>query len=320
MNNRSRTERLCIHCGRCTRNCSFLSKYDINLAGFASRPDLALHCFLCGRCKQECPVDLDGRLVAMEHRIEDPHDFRMLKFMKSPYKLRNNSSQKTDDLIFFGCNFLGYYPRTTMQMIDALCNETVGFSVDCCGKPVYETGDRSASQTNKEHLNRLLRKKQVKRLITACPNCYYYLKDKLKVPVVSIYAYLKERGIGMPIKEQAHIFAPCPDKETWELLSDLRFFVSDTKLSPSRTNCCGMGGLASRKEPELVEGYLNELRALDVPNLYTYCATCSGQFQKHGLTNVKHIVSEILGVHEEVDLSFAKNVIRAKFIPHSHHR
>ena len=46
----------CIHCGLCTRKCSFLTKYKMDLHAFAERPELAYHCFLCGDCKAVCPT------------------------------------------------------------------------------------------------------------------------------------------------------------------------------------------------------------------------------------------------------------------------
>ena len=42
----------CIHCGKCTRKCSFLQKYSLDLQELARHPELAYHCFLCGACSR----------------------------------------------------------------------------------------------------------------------------------------------------------------------------------------------------------------------------------------------------------------------------
>ena len=51
----------CVHCGICTQNCLFLQKYGMDIGKIQSHPELAYHCFLCGRCTQVCPLGIDGR-------------------------------------------------------------------------------------------------------------------------------------------------------------------------------------------------------------------------------------------------------------------
>ena len=58
----------CIHCNLCKKNCDFLKKYDMDLEGFSKREDLAYHCFLCGKCNQVCPKDIDGKEIALNMR------------------------------------------------------------------------------------------------------------------------------------------------------------------------------------------------------------------------------------------------------------
>ena len=60
----------CIHCGSCTKKCSFLAKYELDLAAFSNRSDLAYHCFLCGDCAAVCPKKIDGRAIALALRKE----------------------------------------------------------------------------------------------------------------------------------------------------------------------------------------------------------------------------------------------------------
>ena len=43
----------CIHCNKCVKKCSFLTKYNIDLEAFSKREDLAYHCFLCNDCKND---------------------------------------------------------------------------------------------------------------------------------------------------------------------------------------------------------------------------------------------------------------------------
>ena len=58
----------CVHCGLCTKHCLFLDKYHMDLQQFQEKPELAYHCFLCGKCKTVCPKQIDGRAIALQNR------------------------------------------------------------------------------------------------------------------------------------------------------------------------------------------------------------------------------------------------------------
>lgn len=100
----------CIDCKKCKDQCVFLSKYNLDLAGFAKREDLRYSCFLCGKCKQVCPVNLDGKEISLYMRKNNPKGSFKVKFMKENYKFKNTSSKKAKDLIFLGCNYPGFFP------------------------------------------------------------------------------------------------------------------------------------------------------------------------------------------------------------------
>ena len=61
----------CIHCKKCTRHCSFLSKYELTIGDTDKLRPLAYHCFLCGECTRVCPKDIDGRQIILDMRIEE---------------------------------------------------------------------------------------------------------------------------------------------------------------------------------------------------------------------------------------------------------
>lgn len=304
----NKVKKNCIHCQQCTKHCSFLRKYSMDLSSFAERKELAYHCFLCGACHRACPKHLDGSRLSQEMREENPQGFRVMKWKKVPYKFANNSNKISKELLFLGCNFPGYYPETSRMLIDTFEKYQIDFSIDCCGKPVYETGDSWMTQKSIQHIKNLIDRKNIERLICVCPNCYYYLKDRLETEVISIYEKLQELGIGEKIEGQAYIFQPCPDKEHKEILRSMQPFLNGYILSNSDINCCGLGGLARKQEPELADGFLKLLEQKETKDVYTYCATCSGSLSKGANNNIKHLLSEILGVREETNQRFAQNV------------
>ncbi|QKF64752.1 (Fe-S)-binding protein [Campylobacter corcagiensis] len=308
----------CIKCGVCTKKCDFLKKYNLDLVDFANRPDLAYHCFLCDVCTQVCPADIDGVKISLNLRAKNPKKFSYLNFskqspFKSPYIYSNNSKNPSCELMFFGCNFPGYFPKTTKILIDLFAKNGVDFSIDCCGKPLFEANLEFLKTKN--HLLDLFNKKGVKRIITACPNCYYFFKDHYKfenIQISSVYEKLNELGLMDDIEEQMNLFFPCPDKFRREIFSEFKKYIN-FKNSFRGVNCCGMGGLAKSQEPEIYENGIEMVRQKGGQNVYTYCATCAGNFAKNGIKNVRHLTSEFLGICESPDTNYAKNVMKFKF-------
>ena len=304
----------CIHCSACTKKCSFLTKYEIDLGEFAKNPSLAKSCFMCDSCLRACPLDLDGAEVAIAHR-EDLGGYGAVKFMKSPYKFRNNSKIKSKDVLMFGCAFPGHYPETTKYLID-LFEGKMDFSIDCCGKPLEDSGLISDFEKNLERLKKIYKEKGVERIVTMCPNCFYFFKghmDKLNIEVISIYQKLQEENLLNVIDDEAEIFMPCPDKRTNELLKQIKPFVPNGKVKFRKVMCCGMDGGAKSKEKDLADEMMNKVKSEIKDNIYTYCASCSASFGKSNVKNVRHILSEILGVKEKVDLNYFKNALKLKF-------
>ena len=299
----------CLDCSLCTRNCDFLTKYGLDLADFASRDDLAYSCFLCGRCYEVCPVDLDGREISLIHRKNE--GFGMMKFEKSLYKFRNNSNKKTKDLLWLGCAFPRAFPETTKKMIEIFREDGCDYSIDCCGKPVFESGDKDRAQNNIDHVKMLLLKKKVKRVVTCCPNCYHFFKDYTDINVITIYEKLYELGVGKVLEDEFHIYHPCPDKVHKEMFKDLKHFMPNAKSDYKDVLCCGLGGLASRDEPEIAKAFLDRLKNYE-SMVTTYCASCSIQFTKNGIAN-QHALTMILGTDEKVVPTSLARLIKMKF-------
>lgn len=303
-----KTKKECIDCGRCTKNCLFLEKYGIHLKDFTEREDLRYHCFLCDKCRDVCPKDLSGREIALELRRENPKDNRYVQWLKNPYKFRNTKYTKTKDLLYFGCNYPGYYPKTCEKLVEIAKEQDCDYSIDCCKKPIVEAG--STVDYVKEDL--AFQQKKVDRLVCLCPNCYHLLKEKLQVQVISIYQWLWEKGIGEKITEKAEVFFPCSDRYKLEIFPYIQKYLDDYEDAFQSVNCCGLGGGAKGFEKEILEQTGKNLRDLQTKNIYTYCSSCAGIFQTYRLKNIKNFLSEILGVHEVVSPDYGKNVIRWK--------
>lgn len=304
----------CIDCDICQKNCAFLEKYKINLKGFSEKPDLAYHCFMCGRCQKVCPKNLNGRRLALEFREKEKQAFTLLRWQKNLYKFRNNSSLKSHELIFFGCNFTAFFPETTKFLIDLFGPKGVDFSIDCCGKPLSEAGWTENSDRVVMHLKNLFDHKASETVYCVCPNCYYFFKQaSLPVRVLPIYELLKKYAVGEVLTERLPLYLPCPDRKTQDILNSLSAFVPNFDLPFEKINCCGAGGLAQKVERDIAEGWRKKTARLCEGKILTYCATCCSQFRKDPRLKSYHALSEILNIHEVASPKFLKNAVQLKF-------
>ena len=313
----------CIHCGLCTRTCAFLQKYKLDLKSFGEHPELAYHCFLCSDCSLACPKKIDGRAVALALRRESVTEnggkiaekgYTALIAEKKDYLFRNQKGAGRRSVFFPGCNFPSFFPETTAYL-EKLLKDTadIGVWYDCCGKPISELGLAGQESKGLEALKQRIAKFGIEELIVLCPNCYHFLKPRLDIPVVSIYAKLQELGLGGKIvEEHVNLFVPCPDKGTLELEKTILPFIEGEHENIKGIQCCGLGGCAAGKEPEISASFASDLKDRNLPNVYTYCASCAGKFRRSGVKNVHHVLVDILGTEEQSELSFKSIWNRAK--------
>ena len=313
----------CVHCGCCTSVCGFLKKHKLDLQDFAGHPELAYHCFLCSECYRACPRDINGREVALAMRRDSVADnggkiaekgYTGLIAEKKDYLFRNEKKAKKKTVLFPGCNFPSFFPKTTEYLAKLLKDTAdIGVWYDCCGKPVSELGLAKEDAQGLDALQRRIEKHGIEEIIVLCPNCYHFLKPRLDIPVVSIYDKLRELGLGSQIHEEnANIFVPCPDKASLVLEKSLLPFFDGAHENIKGIQCCGLGGCAAGKEPEIASSFAEMLKDRNLPNVYTYCASCAGKLRRGGVSNVRHVLVEILGTGEQAEVSLKSLWNRAK--------
>lgn len=309
----------CIGCGKCTKSCTFLEKYGMDLRAFSEKPELAYGCFLCGRCTEVCPVSIDGKEIALRMRTARCEEnggmlteqgFQGLLWEKNPYRFRNYRRGRSASVLWTGCNFTGFFPKTEKQLIKCLSEHGIGVIYDCCGKPVEELGLIQDAERNLAVIGEKLLDAGVRELIMVCPNCYYYMRGKLpaEISLTTIYRKLSDLDIGKQIiscsanngSPEFPLYRPCPDRQDELFLSDLApFLPNEAELETfSGLECCGLGGCAAVKEPELAAGMSEKARSMGGGKLYTYCASCISQFRRKGMPDAQHVLPLILGIDE----------------------
>ncbi len=315
----------CIDCGKCTRHCLFLKKYNINLKEYAGLPELAYNCYLCGECKRVCPLDIDGRQLSLnlrEKRIKEGYKlhrngYGVLLLEKKNYIFKNYKKVNSKLAFFPGCNFPAYYPDTTKMISEKLKN-SFGISTifDCCGKPIADLNLEKEKDEIRNRLNNKFKELGIEELILLCPNCYYYFQHNLDIKVSMIYEY--EEIMGSLIDKDnsskigGAIFLPCPDKDSRTIYKMLEKYIDNSNIQEIKEiQCCGAGGCASIKEKQLTKDMQEGFKNYD-EKIYLYCATCSGMITKSN-PNVEHILCKLLNTNEKISEGISTVINRALF-------
>ena len=113
------TVEACTHCHVCQNQCEFLKKYGIDIGDTEKLKELSYHCFLCGKCTEVCPENIDGREYFLNLRREkveksggtlEEKGYGMLLKEKKDYIYRNYRHAQGESILFPGCNFPSFYP------------------------------------------------------------------------------------------------------------------------------------------------------------------------------------------------------------------
>lgn len=300
----------CVSCGKCTAACAFLRRRGLDFSDPARLAPLADHCFLCGKCAEVCPERIDGRARflalrrAARRHGEAPGRGRALMLLeKRNYLFRSWRGAQGESVLFPGCSFPSFYPETTKKLVRLMAAHGIGTAFDCCGKPVAELGLERQEARILARLQKNLRRRGVRELVTVCPNCFDYLRGRLDVRVVSIYDKLAELGLGEPLPEaERAVFRPCPDRAEGAWLRAMSPWLRGGCESLCRAQCCGLGGSAAAAEPEAAAAMLDDVRdELGGRTLHVYCASCAGQFTRAGI-ETEHLLCAVLGSAERADV------------------
>lgn len=236
---------------------------------------------------------------------------------KRHYPFRNYPGKSCETLFFPGCSFPAQFPQT-MAALSKLCRtHGVGVAYDCCGKPVAELRRERDAGRIARGITRRLERLGVREVVCLCPNCMAYLSGTLELPVISIYALLDRWGYACQKAPSAGtLFMPCPDRKQGEILAEIGALLPLNDLSIlDRAPCCGLRGDIAAHGPAAGDKLCALAREqADGRTIYTYCASCSGQFQRHGCGRVRHLLCALLGVEEAPDATHALlNRARFKF-------
>ena len=332
----------CTECGACVAECLFLTNLGMTPKKMAEdlmgeidvTKTYPYSCFLCGLCKSLCPNDVDVADMILEARKAIASSYGPLNacyklfladeqnFIMDAYKRRRGISYeaytpKEFQYAFLpGCAMACFSPKATVKVYELLKDElqSVGIIDMCCGKPMYDIGLADRASNWLDRISSELKGRGSTTLVTACPNCYYYLKAKLKgkFEVATIYDFignkLKDKIKGLTVT----IHDSCPDRHEGIFAKWVRDLLSkceivEMKHSRERTLCCGAGGLVSCIDPSLPSNLmskrLEEILETGAQIVVVYCYSCANMYWSlQPALDVKHVLNLALQVEDESEV------------------
>lgn len=241
----------------------------------------------------------------------------MICLEKAHYPFKKYPTKQCETVLFPGCNFPSQFPKTTDAVAKICTEHGCGVAYACCGHPLDGYGKEGGTDRVLADVAKRLKKVGCKRVVVLCPNCWKLMKERFELPIISIFEYLKE--IDYPVNKEFSegvLFNPCPDKAKRILEGEIRDMANlDSVETLAKMGCCGLLPSVMSKGPEAVQASTNKiLDAAGDKKIYTYCASCLGQFSRMGNNNVAHVLSVLMGVEETPDSANAfKNRASRKF-------
>ncbi|MEM4425209.1 MAG: (Fe-S)-binding protein [Candidatus Nezhaarchaeales archaeon] len=327
----------CITCYACVSECPFLSSLgktprsisEEALRGIDLTMLYAFSCFLCEFCKAICPQRVDVSQMFLEIREVLASDalplcsYVKLLFCDEPTSLINVYRRKVNyrevqalkrsrHAFLPGCSMIYFSPKAISKAHAALSRVLGDVSIldICCGKPVHDFGLKERAVKWLNNILKELSERGCDVVITACPNCYYYLKRMLPrdFNVMTVYEVLKEEPLSEIRDLKVTVHDSCPDRFDGVFANEVRSTLAlcdivEMKHTKNRTLCCGAGGLVAYTNPQLSQFLANtrvqEALEAQADIIITYCYTCAGTLS--GLQppiKVRHVLDLLLGVEE----------------------
>lgn len=341
----------CTACRLCSHDCSMLTKTDhtpqsiaFNLLHEKLSPELTSlvqHCSLCGLCSQSCPQRLNPAELMQAARTSliskgkiDPKDYlpmlvdhpnNFFNLYRETWDISYSDLEKENctTLFFPGCTLSSYAPELTRAAWQWLDNKelNVGLSTQCCGLPLHSIGLNARMENYLASMQYRFKMRGVKRVVTACPNCFYFLKNRLSgIDVVSLYQLMTEAGVKIPAQHQISVHDSCPDRFNGEIGQSVRAFfpagrINELSYYGNKTRCCGAGGIVSMISPDIsaerAVQRLNEINSANADMCVSACMGCvkrlsQAKDEAHAPSQVTAKITHIL------ELIFEKRIDQAE--------
>ncbi|HVO66195.1 MAG TPA: (Fe-S)-binding protein [Syntrophales bacterium] len=305
----------CVGCVSCTAACPFLQRYGTPDEIITGHPQDAFLCTNCGGCSSKCALGLAPADALFQTKCDLIRTGNIPSMVRQALSKARNFADTghrfpfiyysaTDTVFWPGCGLAGMYPSIVRKIPEILSKNLgikVGVVLDCCYDPVYQLGDVNMTKTAIKSIKENLKRHNISRVITGCPNCHKIFSRLLKnITIEHILAVIPQDEFAPILGEKIYLHHPCPAllsgrirQQTRELLIDRQDQM--TVLDSQELLCCGYGGALSSISPALAEQFT--YRIIDASGerpIVTYCTGCKHRFIKYR-KNSYHILDLLQG-------------------------
>ncbi|MEG0152062.1 MAG: (Fe-S)-binding protein [Cellulosilyticaceae bacterium] len=194
-------------------------------------------------------------------------------------------------IVFFpGCSLSGYSCEIVESTFNYLSSkiDNLGLIVGCCSKPSLDIKDTSKHEVMENNLKEKLYTKGIKKIITACSNCYMMFNNYKDIEVISLWQVLdnvmgddfKGRGEGIDLSITIH--DPCPTRKeiiihdsVRNILNSCGFKFQEFSNCRDKTICCGAKGMMLAKNPDIAKKLMKRRAdSASTMRIVSYCESC----------------------------------------------
>ena len=306
----------CAGCGSCAVSCPFLQRYGTPDEIIKGHPQDVFLCTNCGGCSSKCALGLSPAEAIFQTKFDliqagnIPGMVRQALneargFADTGHRFPFACYSTTDTVFWPGCGLAGSYPAI-VRRIPKILREHLGIKVgvvlDCCYDPVYQFGDVNTANTAIESIRENLKRHNISRVITGCPNCQkifsLFLKD---ITVEHILEVMPQDAFTPELEKQIFLHHPCQPFQSGHIhirqIARELLDRQDQAILDSREHlCCGYGGGLSTISPALAGQFRDRImHASGDKPIVTYCTGCKHRFIKQG-KNSFHILEFVHGI------------------------
>lgn len=303
--------RKCSKCGICQGNCPIygvtgndcsVSRGQFSMLNGYLKGDLKLTktinryldlCLKCGACTKACPsgIDVVDIIIAAKAEYFNKHPLEKVKTFFQKYFvfgliprivrtfIRPTKSKAFDKkvLYFGGCGSKLKGDKAVIKILNSLEIEVINPQFHCCGIPYFTRGDLNEFNNSIKSYLKLIKKYNIKEVVTTCASCEKSLKDYIKwaggniseddinllqeIQVKNIYEFLQENDCKLKLKKAVKVtyHKPC----NIDNFEDIEWLLKNTENleyveMKDFDKCCGLNGLSKIKEYKIMTKIFKE--------------------------------------------------------------
>ncbi len=280
-------------------------------------------CLKCGKCSKFCPsgIDVVDIIITakseyfMQHPLERVISlfqkyiiFGLIPRVTRTFVRPTKSKTYNKKVLYFGgCGSKFKGDKNLVEILNYIGLEVINPEFHCCGIPFFSRGDLNEYNNSIQNYIKILKKYDIKEVVTTCASCERSLKNYIKwvdnkddknflsgIKVKNIYEYLHETGILLALKNTVEVtyHKPC----NMDNYDDIKWLLENTKNlnyteMQGYDECCGLNGVAKVKEYKtflsIFSSKLKKIKKTKVKTVLTSCLGCEIALKFYSLGRYK---------------------------------